>query len=80
MKFLVFVQKTVNMHMHVDGWRATRLATVVFEPIVAFGDAVKGIRRTDILFDNQPLDASLVSGGEDGGDVEGAMTDFGKGA
>lgn len=72
--------KTVSMHLHADGWSNYRLATVVFEPIVAFSNAVKGIRRTDILFDNQPLDTSLVSGGEDGGDVEGAMTYFGKGA
>ena len=73
-------KKTVSTPMHADGWGVTILATVVFEPIVAFSDAIKGIRWADILFDNQPFDASFVSSSEDGRNVEGAMTHFGKGA
>jgi hypothetical protein len=38
--------------MHADGFYATLLATVVFEPIIAFGDAIKGIAGADVLFDN----------------------------
>lgn len=71
--------KTVSMPPHADGWGDCRLAAVVFEPIVAFGDAVKGVSGADVLFDNQPLYAGTISGGEDGGDVEGAMAHFGKG-
>ena len=61
------------------GWSSS-LTTVVFEPFVAFGDAVKGVTWAGILFDNQPLDAGTISGGEDGGNVEGAMAHFSKGA
>ena len=44
--------KTVSMQVHADGWGDYRLTTVVFEPIVAFSNAIKGVCRADVLFDN----------------------------
>ena len=72
--------KTVSMHLHTDGWGDYRLSAVVFEPRVAFSNAVKGVCGANVLLDNQPLDAGTVGGSEDGGDVEGAMAHFGKGS